>query len=270
MTDVPPTSARPAGPVTIVCLAFGDVYGMADLYIGRLFHMLERHCPRPFRLVCYTDRPRRVPAAIEQRDCAAWTELERAGMRPTTRKLGLFNPAYAEFEEFLYLDLTLVVRKDMGPLLDFAFGRPEDLVILRDWHYDGYNSSVMRIRRGALRWVYEAFVAGTRFEQRIPGDQDFLHQAIVRRSLQHRVALFPPGLVASFRQVRRSRDPDFVRRSVASATIVKFHGDPKMHDAFELRYRLRRRVRELLHGHLLPVVPLGELRRQWLGKRVPR
>lgn len=270
MTPPLPSHASPAGQVTIVCLAVGDLYGMADLYIARLFDMLGRHCPRPFRLVCYTDRPRRVPSQIVQRDCAAWTELEREGMRPTTRKLGLFNPAYAEFEEFLYLDLTLVVRKDMGPLLDFAFGRPEDLVILRDWHYDGYNSSVMRIRRGALRWVYEAFVAGTRFDQRIPGDQDFLHQAIVRRSLQHRVALFPPGLVASFRQVRRSRDPDFVRRSVASATIVKFHGDPKMHDAFELRYRLRRRVRELLHGHLLPVVPLGELRRHWLGKGVPR
>lgn len=270
MTPPVPSSAGPAGQVTIVCLAVGDVYGMADLYIARLFDMLGRHCPRPFRLVCYTDRPRRVPSEIVQRDCAAWTELEREGMRPTTRKLGLFNPAYAEFEEFLYLDLTLVVRKDMGPLLDFAFGRPEDLVILKDWHYDGYNSSVMRIRGGALRCIYDAFVAGTRFEQRIPGDQDFVHQTIARQSLQHRVALFPQGLVASFRQVRRSRDPDFTRRSVEAATIVKFHGDPKMHAAFEFRYRLRRRLRELIRGHLLPVMPLGELRRQWLGRVASR
>lgn len=266
MTDAIPTRASPPGALRIVCLAFGDVYGLADLYVTRLFHMLGRHCPRPFQLVCYTDRPRHVPAPIEQRDCAGWTELEREGMHPTMRKLGLFNPAYVDFDEFLYLDLTMVVRKDMGSLLDFAFGRPEALVILKDWHYDGYNSSVMRIRGGALRWVYDAFVAGTRFPQRIPGDQDFLHQAIAQRSLQHRVALFPSGLVASFRQALRSRDAAFVRRSIEAATIVKFHGDPKMHDAFEIRYRLRRRLRELLHGDLLPVVPLGDLRREWIAR----
>lgn len=267
--DVTPTSGHaPPRPrdLPIVCLAVGDLYGMADVYISRLLDMLERHCPIPFVLYCYTDRPRHTSSAIRLRDCGAWTELERHAMRPTTRKLGLFNPAYVEFDEFLYLDLTLVVRQDMSALLDYAFERPEDLVIVKDWHYDGYNSSVMRIRSGRLRGVYDAFVAGVRFEQRIPGDQDFLRGAILQGSMQSNVALFPPHQVISFKQTARMsrREPELARSRLHAATIVKFHGTPKMHEVFQPRYYLPRRLRELLRGQLRPVMSLAELRRHWI------
>lgn len=268
---VHPTQAAAAlgrrqAALPIVCMAVGDLYGLADVYIRRMQHMLEQHCPLPFELFCYSDRPRRVPQAVQLRDCAGWTELERAGMRPTTRKLGLLNPDYAEFDEFLYLDLTLVIRRDMNDLLGFALQRPEDLVIVGDWHYDGYNSSVMRVRSGRLRSVYDAFVTGVRFEQRIPGDQDFLHGAIRQQSMQSKVALFPPHQVISFKQTVRTgrRDPELARRRLNAATIVKFHGTPKMHEALRPRYYLPRRLRELLRGHLRPVMSLAELRRHWV------
>lgn len=259
--------AAPPQPLAIVCFAFGELYGMADLYLARLFDMLGRHCRQPFTLVCYADRPRRAPHGVLLRDCRGWTELERAAMRPTTRKLGLFNPNYVEFDEFLYLDLSLVIRQDMDALLAYAFSRDEDLVIVDHWHYQGYNSSVMRIRRGPLRSIYDAFVDGVAFSQTVPGDQDFVHGAIAMQGLQQRVALFPTHQIVSFKKALGliRRQPESARLRVQGATIVKFHGQPKMHEAFQPRYRLKIRVRELVRGNLRPVIDIGELRRQWMG-----
>jgi len=254
-------------PLPIVCFAFGDFHGLTELYVGRLLGMLSRHCPRPFTLFCYTDRPRHLPAEIVQRDCGEWKELVRSGMRPTTRKLGLFNPSYIEFDRFLYLDISLVVRRDMSDLLVQAFARSEDLVIIAHWRDDGYNSSVMRIQRGGLTPVYDAFVAGETYEQRVPGDQDFIRGAVLRHGLQKHVGLFPVDQIVSFKKVVQvgRRCSSKARGLIEQATIVKFHGSPKMHEAFAARYRIRLRLGELLHGNLRPVMPLSELRREWYG-----
>ena len=252
-------------PLAIVCLATGELYGLADLYVTRLQAMLSRHCPRPFQLYCYTDRQRDLASAIVQRDCSGWTELDRRNMRPTTRKLGFFNPGYAEFDEFLYLDLTLVIRKPMDDLLAFAFGSERDLAILADWSY-GYNSSVMRIRRGELRAIYDAFVTGTTFEQKNPGDQDFIHGFIAKSHWEDRVDMFPAHLVCSFKKTRTlvRHDPAAARKLVRDATIVKFHGSPKMHEALDWRYRTRQRLKELAKRQLVPVMALSALNREWV------
>jgi hypothetical protein len=254
----------------IVCMAFSEGHGdMTELYVERLSGMLRRHVRRPYQLYCYTDRDCRLPAGVVRRDCSGWTELERKGMRATTRKLGLFNPDYVEFDEFLYLDLSLVIRRDMGDLLDYAFGRAEDLVIVPHWYHACYNSSVMRIRSGPLRAVYDRFVAGDSFVQRVPGDQDFVHGVVGKLGLGERVALFPAHQVVSFKKTMKAgrHDAEGGRERIASATIVKFHGQPKMDEAFGHRYGLLKvRLRELLRGHWKPVMPLAELRRHWTGE----
>jgi hypothetical protein len=191
-------------------------------------------------------------------------------MRPTTRKLGLFNPGYVEFDRFLYLDISLVVRRDMSELLAQAFARREDLVIIPHWRNDGYNSSVMRVHRGGLTPIYDAFVAGETYEQRVPGDQDFIRGAVLRHALQAHVGLFPLEQIVSFKKVVQvgRRCASQARRLIEQATIVKFHGSPKMHEAFTARYAIRLRVGELLHGNLGAVIPLRELRREWQGPPV--
>jgi hypothetical protein len=266
-----PALGAPPAALPIVCFAVGELYGMAELYVSRLFGMLSRHCARPFVLYCYTDRPRRLPAGIEQRDCRGWTELERPGMRPTTRKLGLFNPRYVEFERFLYLDLSLIVRAPMHELLAQAFARPEALMIVKHWANDGYNSSVMRIHRDGLTRIYDAFVAGERYEQEVPGDQDFIRGVVLRHGLASQVAHFAAHQIVSFKKTVQAgrRDGALARRRIDDATIVKFHGSPKMHEAFALRYHLHLRFEELLHGHWRPVLPMDALRREWHGAVAP-
>jgi hypothetical protein len=259
-------SSLPA-TVPIVCLAVGELYGMAELYVSRLYEMLGRHCARPFVLYCYTDRRRNLPAAIEQRDCAGWTELERPGMRATTRKLGLFNPRYVEFESFFYLDLSLIVRRPLDEMLTQAFAMTEALVIVKHWSNDGYNSSVMRIRRGPLTRIYDAFVAGEQYAQDVPGDQDFVRGVVLRHGLLSQVGHFAAHQIVSFKKTVQAgrRDAALARQRILDATIVKFHGSPKMHEAFALRYHLHLRFEELLHGNLRPVLPMRALQCEWQG-----
>lgn len=266
------SSGELPSPLPVVCFATGDLYGMAELYVSRLHGMLERHCPHPFRLYCYTDRPRRLPEAMAaQRDCSGWSELLRPGMRPTTRKLGMFNPAYVEFERFFYLDLTLIVRRSLGEMLAYAFDRPEDLVILPHWKREGYNSAVMCIRRAGLKAIYDAFVDGEQYEQYVLGDQEFIQGVVARHGLHRQVALFPEHQVVSFRLTARAgrRDPQRIRERIEAATIVKFNGEPKMHEAFGLPFRLQWRLKELVAGNLRPVMPMRQLRREWIGTPPP-
>ena len=231
--------------------------------------MLGRHCRQPFKLYCYTDLPRRLPAQVEQRDCADWNELERTGMRPTTRKLGLFNPRYVEFDRFLYLDLSLIVWRDMSALIADAFSRPEDLVIVQECGPGGLQLVGDAHPSRGLAAIYEAFVEGERYEQRVPGDQDFIRGVVLRHGLTDRVAHFPAGQIVSFKGAVRTarRSASAARQLFQQATIVKFHGSPKMHEAFAPRYGLRVRWDELLHGNLRPVAPLRELRKEWHGDR---
>ncbi len=179
------------------------------------------------------------------------------------RKLGLFNPAYVEFDEYLFLDLTLIIRNSMQSLFDFAASRQEDLVIVQDWHHDCCNSSVMRIRPRQMRFIYDAFVARELSPFELPGDQDFIHAIVAARGEQQRVALLPAGMVISFKHTVRigRRDPTQTRAVFEAATIVKFHGRPRMHQVFDPIYRLLRiRLRDLSKGRWHRPVSPGELR----------
>lgn len=227
-------------PLPVVCLATGDLYGRADQYINRMYSMLRRHCPCPFTLHCFSDRPRRVDRAIQIRSCAEWKPAPHPQPHATTAKLNLFNAEFVPFAEFFYLDLTLVIRRDMSSFLERAFGAPEDLVVVNEWYYPCYNSCAMRIRRGALQSIYDDYASGTIYPQHNPGDQDFIHAHIAARGLQHRVALFAPEQVVSFKKARHLQrtDPAAARRMVENATIVKFHGTPKMHQVAHPFYQL--------------------------------
>ena len=137
---------------------------------------------RPFKLICVTDRARQLDPSIEQIDCTAWQELRARGGRATRLKLGLFNPAYIPYTEFVYPTFTLVIRASLGPLLEFSRSQETDLVIVNGWFYDGYNSCVMRIRPAGLRFIYEDFVSGREYPAKIPRRSGLHHRLAARTS----------------------------------------------------------------------------------------
>ena len=251
---------------TFVCMATGEFYGLADVYINRMLGMLRAHVHTPFQLICVTDRVRQIDPTIQQIRCDTWTELQRAGMRATTAKIGLFNPDYLPVQDFIYLDLTLVIRQDMSPLLAFTRSSHAPLVIIKDWHYDSYNSSVMRIRSTSLRFIYDAFIQGETYPQKTKGDQDFIHAVIANRGQEAAVDCIPDGLVASFkRAVRTARsDPDRSRAMIDQAVIVKFHGSPRMHHVLNpIRRFLKYTVGNLWYGQLGLPFSVRALQQAW-------
>jgi len=247
----------------VVCVCTGEAF--QSRYIENMLGMLQRHCPIPFTLYCLSDRPREVPAAVRVQVLDDWQELESPGMRQTTKKLRLFDRHGLPEPAFLYLDLSLVIRRDLSDLLEFAFNAPQDLVIVRDWYEPGFNSSVMRIRTGALSVVCEAFKAGERHPQSVKGDQEFIHAALKARNLLDRTTVFPDELIISYKVTRRlsRKDPRQAHARLAGATIVKFHGNPKPHEVLggfreSLRARLRRSGnfgRDELRRHWRPYSP---------------
>ncbi|RYG79151.1 hypothetical protein EON77_09600 [bacterium] len=226
-------------PIRVVCMALGTAY--PSLYVTRLFNMLGRHMPGPFELTCVTDRKRRLPREIRVIDSRRW-EMDREGMRVTTNKLRLFDPEIFP-GEFLYLDTTLVIHRDLGPLIDYAFGRPESLVVVKDWNYDCYNTCVMRIRGGApLETIYQRFREGREYPRRNPGDQDFVTSCVRDEHLENEVATFLPQHVVSYRNARKTMrmDLEASKRQLDEGIVVKFFAQPKMHQVLSPYYRWKK------------------------------
>ena len=222
----------------VVCLAVRDTPGR---HVERLASMLERHMPVPFDLACVVDHPRAFSAGVRTIDASGWPP-PREGMRATTYKLGLYDRERMPFDEFLYFDTSLVIHRDLTPLLEFAFESRGELAVVRDWNHDTYNTCVMRIRPGGrLTAIPEAYAAGERFESRVPGDQDFVTSVIRARGLESCVATFPDGMIQSYKSARHAEKSrrGAGRRLLEEAIVVKFHGEPKMDQLLDPRYRLR-------------------------------
>lgn len=265
------SSASRKDTLFIVCMAYGNI-DLAEMYVDRLFGMLERCCPFSFRLICYTDKPRNLHPKIEQRDCSQWFEFDQEEISPYMRKLGLFNPDYMGSDEFIYLDLTLVIKKSLHELFECAFSCPQDLVIAQDWHYNCYNSSVMRIRPLAMRFIYDAFVSKEQPLSIFHGDQDFIHFIVSRRHKQHCVALFHDGMVVSFKRMIKMgrRNPILARNIIDHATIIKFHGAPRMHQAFDPIYHFFNiKLQDLLRGKFRSPISMSDLNYHWRGSSAP-
>lgn len=248
--------------VEVVCLMTGDA--LPNLYGERLYAMLSRHMGRPFGLTCLTDRPRPLPPEVRQVSIAGWPLL-RPDMRPTQLKLRLFDGASAPFDEFFYMDVTLVLKSALAPLLDFADARPEPLAVRQDWYNDTFNSCVMRIRRSdALQAVYDDYAQGREYPVLLKGDQDYLTAVVRERGLAECVALIPPAHIASFKSLRQlwHRDPRRARRELDEACVLKFHGAPRPHEALSLGYRLRQALQAPRHA-LADARLAREIRRGW-------
>jgi hypothetical protein len=256
-------SRRSMPAIQIVCLAAGD--SIADEYLVRFTSMLDRHMPERFDLHCIVDRDRYLPPQFQRIDARGWPP-PRQGMRMTTYKLSLFDADRLPFDEFLYLDLSLVIHRDMTPLLDFASRRTEELVVVKDWFYDAYNTCVMRIRPGGvLSQIPKAYESGSAYDQKHPGDQDFVSAIVKERHWEGSVATFPPETIASYKQARQiaKRNSAEAHRMLQEAVIVKFHGEPKMHQLLDPQYRLKEALKKGVPWHRNAWFWVDELREAW-------
>jgi hypothetical protein len=238
-------------PLCVVTVQAGTRY--PDLYVDRLCRMVARQVEEPHRFICFTDRPvqDRFDAGVEVRDLSEWK------LPGYFNKLRLFDGSVtAELtggEPFLFLDLTLVIRQALAPLLALGRASSSSLVGVADWNYPVLNSSVLWLRPDVhTQRVWENWARGERYDGHIPGDQNYI-DATFRREAPDALAFWPEGMVASYKQLRKraARDPRGARDALERAVILKFHGRPKPHEVLEpwrhlpstvLRHPLRPRL----------------------------
>lgn len=246
----------------VMTLLVGEAY--VDVYVDRLREMVARQLRRPHRFVVFADRAgeRRFSAQdIEVRDCSSW------GLPGYFNKLRLFDQAVTGSEPFLYLDVTLFIREDLGLFFDHARSLPASLVAVRDWNWPVLNSSVCHIRPDSrTQQVWEYWERGERFGRKFAGDQNYM-DAVFRHSARDGLAYWPADWVLSYKNLRKEAalDEAAAQQIYERSRIVKFHGHPKPPEVLApwlspsstiFRHPLRPR----LWRYLAP-----EIRRHWLG-----
>jgi hypothetical protein len=150
----------------------GSFRGRENVYseewVGKLQNMVARNLPRPHRFVCLSnvDVPcERVPLI---NDWPGWWS-----------KIELFRPELFE-DRVLYLDLDLVVLKNLSPIIDYPaafatlaqpqtgqFTNREGKIVV-----DRYNSSVMVFNAGVADCLYADFTEEDM--RKFRGDQDYI------------------------------------------------------------------------------------------------
>jgi hypothetical protein len=234
-------------PVSVVTIQAGTRY--EDFYVDRLKAMVERYLGRPCEFTCWTDdvRPGRFHPSVQVRDLSAWK------LEGFFNKLRLFDPEVGGEAPFLFLDLTMVIRRAMAPLLEVIQRTEASLIAVADWNYPIVNSSVMWVRPDHhTHEVWKAWARGDRFHGHIPGDQNFIDAVFKARSPEA-LAFWPTPLVASYKGLRKlaRKDPIQAQDALARAVILKFHGNPKADAVLEPRRHLASTVfRNPLHPRL--------------------
>ncbi len=214
--------------LSVACVNTGDRY--PDIYVDRLYRMVQRHLSMPFRFVCYTDRPRPLDPAVQQADASSW------GLSGWFAKLRLFDGELLNGEPLLYIDLSAIIRSSLDPMVSYAHGHP--FVAVRDWNYDCLNSCVMWISPCAeTQGIWDAYRTGVRYQSPLKGDQDYIDDHVREHGLHDWVTWWPPEWVISYRRLFRvHRRSHFTAMDVLSRSIVvKFHGTPRPHQLGDWR-----------------------------------
>ena len=228
-------------PLEVVTVQAGSRY--PDLYVERLRNMVARHLPLPHRFVVWADRlagpsPRRFGADIEARDLSGW------GLPGTRNKLRLFDPEVGGIRPFFFLDMTLVIRKSLLPLVARGRSTRASLVAVQDWNYPTLNSSVMWINPDQhSAHVWESWLATGQHSWTKRGDQNYVNE-IFRTASPEALTFWAKGQVVSYKTLRKraAKDPAGALAAAERATILKFHGMPKPPDVLNLRAHPRSTV----------------------------
>ena len=142
--------------VTVACVKWGKKYGPE--YVNILREMVAKNLSVLHRFVCLTDDAEGLAQGIEIMPLPK-------GLDGWWNKLALFQPGRFE-GRVIYLDLDVCVTGNLDELASRDG-------IIKDWHLEGYNSSVISWEAGKLDHLWTHFDKVT-VPLRLAGDQDWI------------------------------------------------------------------------------------------------
>lgn len=126
------------------------VYGAE--HVHAIARMLAKHMSAPYRLVCVTDRPNEI------KECETFPLWDLSVVQTRNldcyRRLRLFDPEWGAVfgERILSLDLDVLIRGDLAPLID----EERDFQGMRGLH-SHINGSAWTLKIGTCRKVWDSF-----------------------------------------------------------------------------------------------------------------
>jgi hypothetical protein len=219
-------------PITVLCVRFGNKYGRD--YVERLRNMVAKHITVPYEFVCLTDDKHPISGvrSIVQ-PSAGYAKL-------WWHKVHMFDPSLPIKGRILYLDLDLVIHRNINKLVEV---KSKELLGIRDFNRKFYpkwqqlNSSALCWWHGDHSYIYENFKKDPKAAMRLHGDQDWIW-----REGKGRIRFWPDSWIQSYKWEIRDREQLVSRTGVngfktvsnlappADCCIAVFHGEPKPQD----------------------------------------
>lgn len=218
--------------VTVLCVKFGTKYGRE--YVERLRNMVAKHLTVPYEFVCLTDDKHPISGV------RSMVQANAGYAKPWWHKVHMFDPNLPVAGPILYLDLDLVVHRNIDKLVAASQGQ---LMGIRDFNRKFYpqwqhlNSSAMCWQHGDHSHIYNQFMQDKQAAMRLHGDQDWIW-----KTAKSKIKFWPDAWIQSYKWEIRGREQLVARTGVRGfktvsnqeppqdCCIAVFHGEPKPQD----------------------------------------
>jgi hypothetical protein len=217
----------------VVCLKHGNKY--SSEYVNKLYNMVQRNLALDHEFVCFTENTQGIDPHIRTES------LEKLdGVSGWWYKPSFFNPKFILQGTILFLDLDLIIFREIDPLFEYSPGK---MCVIQDFNrslfpkYPKINSSVVRFETGQHSEIYEDFVVDAKgVSRRFRGDQEWIYYCIRNKGY----VLWPTEWIQSYKWEMRDRPAldktkpkdqrDFKENKnptvLADTRVAVFHGDP--------------------------------------------
>lgn len=209
----------------IICMKWGDRY--SPEYVNRLASMVKRHIRRPYRLVCFTEKPEGLEESIVVRPLPEM-DLDVRLPERGWRKLTVFQEKLADLTgQALFLDLDVILMDS----LDGFFELPGAFRIIEDWNLKGTgigNSSIFRFEIGKHPDILRRYQEhGDEVRARFRNEQAYLSHCMKEKGI---LEYWPKEWCCSFkRSCLRTFPMGYfleAKRPPSGTKVVVFHGKP--------------------------------------------
>lgn len=231
-TESEPIPTGPTEHITVLCVKFGNKYGVD--YVEKLRNMVSRHLTVPYEFCCLTD---------DQHPIDGVTSIVRPNQgyaRGWWHKVHMFDPGLGLKGRVLYMDLDVIIHDNINKLV---IGHDNKFMGIRDFNrkfnptWNVLNSSVMSWPAGLHPDIFTVFQTDPKKAQRMHGDQDWIWHVA-----KPRITFWPERWIQSYKWEIRDRSEVAYNgskryfRTVKNVTIPRdcsicvFHGDPNPHE----------------------------------------
>lgn len=204
----------------IITVYTGDKYHYS--YVNKMYHMIRRNLHSQYNFYCITDKPNNLHKNINVIDIPDDIGLEGWWIKPYMFKTGLFLNGTN-----LYIDLDMIIIKNIEPLFDHMPGR---FMGARDYIYNlPKHKNKINLASGLLRWenntynmIWERLMRDKSLSYKFPGDQEYIYQYH-----KDHIVFFPDNYCISYKWQYLKH------KSHIDTMIIDFHGHPKPHEVFD-------------------------------------